>query len=178
MEELQDLELIDVQLDEYFTRKQISRCKDEFLNTLCEEEDADNDGDEHVSEKEEEDDKEEGQQKKKELQVDSDYEEDSDDDFAYSTHNPNVKWNLMKPMFGERSWFLVPSGLDAYEVRNGIESYGVDLGTRRGGRGGVRGAGRGGGRGKRGATSEAKANEKATDTGIKEVPVEIDLSVV
>lgn len=38
-------------------------------------------------------------------------------------------------------------------------------GTRRGGRGGVRGAGRGGGRGKRGATSEAKANEKATDTG-------------
>lgn len=102
MEELQDLELIDVQLDEYFTRKQISRCKDEFLNTLCEEEDADNDGDEHVSEKEEEDDKEEGQQKKKELQVDSDYEEDSDDDFAYSTHNPNVKWNLMKPMFGER----------------------------------------------------------------------------
>ncbi|CAH1444076.1 unnamed protein product [Lactuca virosa] len=40
-------------------------------------------------------------------QSDSEYvqssdEEEIDDDFEYSTGTPKVKWNLMKPVFGER----------------------------------------------------------------------------
>ncbi|KAL4580314.1 hypothetical protein LXL04_016504 [Taraxacum kok-saghyz] len=39
VDDIYELETIHVQLDKYFKRKLVSRCRDEFLNTLCEEND-------------------------------------------------------------------------------------------------------------------------------------------
>ncbi|CAI9272947.1 unnamed protein product [Lactuca saligna] len=92
MEEIHNLDTIDVELDEYFKRKQIFRCKDDFRNILCEEDNDDvNDGSQPKSNIEKSD---------KEYVEESD-EENIDHDFEYSTHNPKVKWDLMKPMCGE-----------------------------------------------------------------------------
>nr|KAJ0219616.1 hypothetical protein LSAT_V11C300101460 [Lactuca sativa] len=72
----------------------------EFLNILCEEDDDDDATDDAQA------------QSNVELQIhnqelDSEYvqssdEEELDVDFESSTHNPKVKWNLMKLVFGER----------------------------------------------------------------------------
>nr|KAJ0206412.1 hypothetical protein LSAT_V11C500268670 [Lactuca sativa] len=39
MDDIHDFDTIDVELDAYFKKKQASRCKDERLNILCEEDD-------------------------------------------------------------------------------------------------------------------------------------------
>ncbi|CAH1420019.1 unnamed protein product [Lactuca virosa] len=84
MDDVYDLDTIDVELDEYFKRKPIFRCKDEFLNILCEEDDDANNGAQPQNNKQESDSE----------YVQGSDEEDIDDDFEYSTHNPKVKWNL------------------------------------------------------------------------------------
>ncbi|CAH1430558.1 unnamed protein product [Lactuca virosa] len=124
MDDIHDFDTIDVDLDAYFKKKQASRCKDEFLNILCEEDDY-----EAVDDAETGNDAQTGITKE---ESDEDYlegsnEESSDEEFEYSTHNPKVKWNKMRPMLGERSWHAVPSGVNEYEVRNGFQNYGVNL---------------------------------------------------
>nr|KAJ0186424.1 hypothetical protein LSAT_V11C900464390 [Lactuca sativa] len=86
METVDDLETIDVEL----MKKQRSRCKDEFLNTLTEK--ALDECTIRISE-------DEAQQEKL-----SDSKGDDEDklQFHYSTHYPNVKWNNMNPICGER----------------------------------------------------------------------------
>nr|KAJ0209776.1 hypothetical protein LSAT_V11C400211240 [Lactuca sativa] len=86
METVDDFDTIDVELDEFFKHKQRSRCKDEFLNTLI---------DEAIDEC-----------TIPEINL-NDFEgiEGDDEDklqFQYSTHDPKVKWNNMKPVLGER----------------------------------------------------------------------------
>lgn len=82
MEEIHDLDTINVELDEYFKRKQIFRCKDDFLNILCEEDDDDEKDGAQPKNNIEESDKE---------YVENSDEENIDHDFDYSTHNPKVK---------------------------------------------------------------------------------------
>lgn len=99
MDDIHDFDTIDVELDAYFKKKQASRCKDEFLNILCEEDDY-----EAVDDAQTENDAQTGITKE---ESDEDYlegsnEEGSDEEFEYSTHNPKVKWNKMRPMLGER----------------------------------------------------------------------------
>ncbi|CAH1436283.1 unnamed protein product [Lactuca virosa] len=76
MEDIHDLDTIDVELDEYFKRKQISQCKDKFLNILYEEDDngANDDVQPHINIEEAD----------KEYMEGSD-EEDTDDDLEYYT---------------------------------------------------------------------------------------------
>ena len=107
MDDIYEPETIDVQLDEYFKIKPISRCRDEFLNTLCEENDdeirlpgndevqnEDDNGEENDEEEEEEN--EEGSDEVSAEETIRDYR------FPYATHNPQVKWNVVKPFIGER----------------------------------------------------------------------------
>ncbi|CAI9299690.1 unnamed protein product [Lactuca saligna] len=99
MDDVYDLDSINVELD-YFKRKLISQCRDEFLNILCEEDD-DNDANDDAQAQNN------AQPQIHNQELDSEYvqsnnEEDIEDDFKYSIHNPKVKWNLMKPVLGER----------------------------------------------------------------------------
>ncbi|CAH1431552.1 unnamed protein product [Lactuca virosa] len=109
METVEDFETIDVELDELFIKKQTPRFKDEFLNTFCEEglEDCsipdvqidESDGDESLDlDHEDETDDKEGASQKGLIEK-----EDEDDvDFQYSIHDQKVKWNKIRPVFGER----------------------------------------------------------------------------
>nr|KAJ0198726.1 hypothetical protein LSAT_V11C600327810 [Lactuca sativa] len=105
MDDIHDFDTIDVELDAYFKKKQASRCKDEFLNILCEEDDY-----EAVDDAQTENDAQTGNDTQTGItkeESDEDYlegsnEEGSDEEFEYSTHNPKVKWNKMRPMLGER----------------------------------------------------------------------------
>ncbi|CAH1445692.1 unnamed protein product [Lactuca virosa] len=130
MEDIHDFDTIHVELDAYFKKKQVFRCKDELLNILCEEDDDEavddalTENDVHVG-----NDAQIGINKE---ESDEDYlegsnEEDNDEEFEYSTHNPKVKWNKMITTHGERGWYVCPSGVNEYEVRNEFQNYGVDL---------------------------------------------------
>ncbi|CAI9288234.1 unnamed protein product [Lactuca saligna] len=99
MKVVDDLDTIDVEVDEFFKHKQRSRCKYEFLNTLIDEAldectipEINLNGFEGMSE-------DEAPQEKQ-----SDSEGDNVDklQFQYSTHDPKVKWNNMKPILWER----------------------------------------------------------------------------
>ncbi|CAH1441997.1 unnamed protein product [Lactuca virosa] len=136
MHDIHDFDTIDVELDAYFKKKQASRCKDEFLNILCEEDDYeavdDAQTENHAQTENDAQTRNDSQTGITKEESDEDYlersnEEDSDEEFEYSTHNPNVKWNKMRPTLGERSWYAVPSGVNEYEVRNGFQNYGVNL---------------------------------------------------
>nr|KAJ0199810.1 hypothetical protein LSAT_V11C600299070 [Lactuca sativa] len=81
MDEVFEPDAIDVQVDDFVKTKSVSRCKNGFLNVLCE----DND-DEPV-----------------EVDDEKNTEESSDEyEIVYSIHNLKVKWNVMKPVIGER----------------------------------------------------------------------------
>ncbi|CAI9296202.1 unnamed protein product [Lactuca saligna] len=104
-----DFDTIDVELDEDFLKKQSRRCRDEFLNSLSlDDEDEDFiiplfenvEDDEAPVEEEPLDDEQEEEENVDEV-VDEE-ENDSEAQFKYSTHDPNVKWNRMKPQEGER----------------------------------------------------------------------------
>ncbi|CAH1413690.1 unnamed protein product [Lactuca virosa] len=100
IDEVFESDTIDVQLHDFFKRKPVSRCKDEFLNVLCEESDDEPLGGEgehapvesnSYGEVDDEKDTEESS------------EEDSDEDqIEYSIHDLKVKWNVIKPVLGER----------------------------------------------------------------------------
>ncbi|XP_023755101.1 uncharacterized protein LOC111903563 [Lactuca sativa] len=90
MDEVFEPDTIDVQVDDFVKTKSVSRCKDEFLNVLCEDSD-----DEPVEG--------EGENARVELDDEENTDESSDEDeIIYSIHNPKVKWNVMKPVIGER----------------------------------------------------------------------------
>ncbi|CAH1417771.1 unnamed protein product [Lactuca virosa] len=115
MDEVFEPDTIDVQVDDFVKTKSVSRCKDEFLNVLCEDSD-----DEPVEG--------EGENARVEVHDEKNAKESSDEDeIVYSIHNPKVKWSVMKPIIGERTWYEVRSGVNSYEIRNGFQSYGVDL---------------------------------------------------
>ncbi|CAI9295916.1 unnamed protein product [Lactuca saligna] len=109
MDDIHDFDTIDVELDAYFKKKQASRCKDEFINILCEEHDYEvvddaqtgNDAQTGIT-KEESD----------ENYLEGSNEEGSDEEFEYSTHNPKVKWNKMRPMLGESVRLVAICGSD------------------------------------------------------------------
>ncbi|CAH1423016.1 unnamed protein product [Lactuca virosa] len=99
METVDDFDTIDVELDEFFKHKQRSRCKDEFLNTLTDEAldectipEINLNDFEGMSEDE----------APQEKQSDSEGDDEDKLQFQYSTHDPKVKWNNMKPVLGER----------------------------------------------------------------------------
>ncbi|KAL4563383.1 hypothetical protein LXL04_027424 [Taraxacum kok-saghyz] len=107
MDDIYEPETIDVQLDEYFKIKPISRCRDEFLNNLCEKNDdeirlpgndevLDEDDNGEENDEEEEEEKEEGSDEVSAEETIRDYR------FPYATHNPQVKCNVVKPFIGER----------------------------------------------------------------------------
>ena len=90
MDSVDNLETIDVELDEFFTTKPTTRCVDEFVNNLSEETLEDCNIPEDF----------EGAQN-------ADDEGSEDEEFTVSTsqcntHNPQVKWNNMKPMLWEK----------------------------------------------------------------------------
>ena len=90
MDSVDDLETIDVELDEFFTTKPTTRSVDEFVNNLSEEALEDCNIPEDF----------EGAQN-------ADDEGSEDEEFTVSTsqcntHNPQVKWNNMKPMLWEK----------------------------------------------------------------------------
>ncbi|CAH1414557.1 unnamed protein product [Lactuca virosa] len=90
MDEVFEPDTIDVQVDDFVKTKSVSRCKDEFLNVLCE------DGDDEPVEGE-------GENARVEVDDEKNTEESSDEDeIVYSIHNPKVKWNVMKQIIGER----------------------------------------------------------------------------
>ncbi|CAI9296061.1 unnamed protein product [Lactuca saligna] len=109
MEGVLDFDTIDVELNEDLLKKQSRRCRDEFLNSLSlDDEDEDFiiplfenvEDDEAPVEEEPLDD-----ELEKEENVDEAVDEEANDSeaqFKYSTHDPNVKWNRMKPQEGER----------------------------------------------------------------------------
>nr|KAJ0204383.1 hypothetical protein LSAT_V11C500289450 [Lactuca sativa] len=109
MEGVLDFDTIDMELDEDLLKKQSRRCRDEFLNSLSlDDEDEDFiiplfenvEDDEAPVEEEPLDDEQEEEENVDEV-VDEE-ENDSEAQFKYSTHDPNVKWNRMKPQEGER----------------------------------------------------------------------------
>nr|KAJ0186526.1 hypothetical protein LSAT_V11C900479900 [Lactuca sativa] len=94
MDEVFEPVTIDVQVDNFVKIKAVSRCKDEFLNVLCE------DSDEEPME---------GERENARVEVDdeknteeSSEEHSDEDEIVYSIHNPKVKWNVMKPVIRER----------------------------------------------------------------------------
>ncbi|CAH1423298.1 unnamed protein product [Lactuca virosa] len=93
MEDIHDFDTIDLDLDAYFKRKQVSQCKDEFLHILYEEDDDDANDDAQTEINIEQSNKD---------YMEGSHEEDTDEDFEYSTRNPKVKWNIIKPTLGER----------------------------------------------------------------------------
>nr|KAJ0215886.1 hypothetical protein LSAT_V11C300146410 [Lactuca sativa] len=106
MDDIHDFDIIYVELDAYFKKKQVSRCKDEFLSILCEEDDYEaigNDAQTGITKEESDEDYLEGSN-----------EEDSDEEFEYSTHNPKVKWNKMRPTLGER--YESPHELKGFQI--------------------------------------------------------------
>ena len=105
MDDVPDFDTIDIEVDEDLTKKQISRCTDDFLTSICEEEldnidipevdqfdedEAVNTDGEGVNERENGDDEEQ--------EENGEYEEQ----LQYTTHDPSVKWNRMQPVIGER----------------------------------------------------------------------------
>ncbi|CAI9273444.1 unnamed protein product [Lactuca saligna] len=97
METVNDLDTIDVELDEFFKKKQRSRCEDELLNTLTKEaldectipEINLHDFKEILEAEAQQEELSDGHNKDK-LQ------------FQYLIHDPKVKWNNMKLVYGER----------------------------------------------------------------------------
>ncbi|CAI9267967.1 unnamed protein product [Lactuca saligna] len=98
-----------MELDGDLLKKHSRRCRDEFLNSLSlDDEDEDFiiplfenvEDDEAPVEEEPLDDEQEEEENVDEV-VDEE-ENDSEAQFKYSTHDPNVKWNRMKPQEGER----------------------------------------------------------------------------
>ncbi|CAI9303766.1 unnamed protein product [Lactuca saligna] len=126
MDDIHDFDTIDVELDAYFKKKQASRCKDEFLNILCKEDDY-----EAVDDAQTENDAQTGNNAQTGItkeESDEDYlegsnEEGSDEEFEYSTHNPKVKWNKMRSMLGERyeSPHELKLCLTNYDVSKGFQ---------------------------------------------------------
>ncbi|CAI9271551.1 unnamed protein product [Lactuca saligna] len=121
MDGIHDFDIIDVELDAYFKKKQASRCKDEFLNILCEEDDYEAVDDaqtkNHAQTDNDAKSRNDAQSGIIKEESDEDYlecsnEEDSDEEFEYSTHNPNVKWNKMRPTFGESIRLVAICGSD------------------------------------------------------------------
>ncbi|CAI9268449.1 unnamed protein product [Lactuca saligna] len=109
MEGVLDFDTIDMELDEDLLKKQSRRCRDEFLNSpSLDDEDEDFiiplfenvEDDEAPVEEEPLDDEQEEEENVDEV-VDEE-ENDSEAQFKYSTHDPNVKWNRMKPQEEER----------------------------------------------------------------------------
>ncbi|KAL4572888.1 hypothetical protein LXL04_019676 [Taraxacum kok-saghyz] len=116
MESVDDFDTINIELDELLTRKPIQRCRDSFLNTLCEE-DVGN-LEEVIPEEEEEDaennswEEENHEDKSKEEEgIEAffrDDEEGTDSDakeakgIEFIIHDPKIKWNKMIPCQGER----------------------------------------------------------------------------
>ncbi|CAI9304382.1 unnamed protein product [Lactuca saligna] len=95
MDEVFKPDIIDVQVDDFVKTKSVSRCKDEFLNVLCEDSD-----DEPVEG--------EGETARVELDDEENTDESSDEDeIIYSIHNPKVKWNVMKLVIGERGLCVI-----------------------------------------------------------------------
>nr|KAJ0219374.1 hypothetical protein LSAT_V11C300103230 [Lactuca sativa] len=95
METVDDFDTIDVELDEFFKHKQ----RNEFLNTLTDEAldectipEINLNDFEGMSEDE----------APQEKQSDSEGDDEDKLQFQYSTHDPKVKWNNIKPVLGER----------------------------------------------------------------------------
>ena len=95
MEDVPEIETIDVELDDFIKRKPVSRCRDEFLNILCGDDDEDGITIENEGAS--------GSHTQQEIvQADNEKESDTDTDFEYATHNPETKWNVMQPIQYER----------------------------------------------------------------------------
>ena len=97
MDGVPDFETIDVELDEFLKKKQTSRCRDRFLNSLCD----DTEEFEELSVDEEQV-EEAAEVRKPRLVVEENSVDDEDElDVEYPIHDPTVKWNKMRPIFGE-----------------------------------------------------------------------------
>ena len=101
-EELSDIELIDIELEEDFTSTGKERCKDNFLNIGCNEDDLKSD-----NEEDNEGEEENGEEFGSEEEID-DIEPSNITDLGneagkhFPIHDPSVKWSKMKPILGER----------------------------------------------------------------------------
>ncbi|KAI3720870.1 hypothetical protein L2E82_31868 [Cichorium intybus] len=125
MEDVVDLDTIDIELDDDFKKKETRRCTDAFLNSLC-----DKEVDDILIPEIESEEKELGTKSthdscdeeidSKEI-VNASSEEDDQVTFNYSTHDPNIKWNKMRPERGER--YETPHQLKLcltnYDINNG-----------------------------------------------------------
>nr|KAJ0217206.1 hypothetical protein LSAT_V11C300149480 [Lactuca sativa] len=117
MEDVWDFDTIDVEVDKDL-KKQTKRCNDAFLNNLCSDiagdkgddfaipeiehmdDDVDLNEDDVVENEDQFDLMREGSGFDEEVSSESD--QDSKHEFQYSTHDPTVKWNKMRPFLGER----------------------------------------------------------------------------
>ncbi|CAI9268098.1 unnamed protein product [Lactuca saligna] len=118
METVDDFDTIGVELDEFFKHKQRSRCKDEFLNTLTDEAldectipEINLYDFEGMSEDE----------APQEKQSDSEGDDEDKLQFQYSTLDPKVKWNNMKPVL--REMYESPHQLKLY-----LTTYSISMG--------------------------------------------------
>ncbi|CAI9265527.1 unnamed protein product [Lactuca saligna] len=116
MEDVWDFDTIDVEVDKDL-KKQTNRCNDAFLNNLCPDiageegddfaipeiehidDDVDLNEDDVVENEDQFDLMREGSGSDEEVSSESD--QDSKLEFEYSTHDPTVKWNKMRPFLGE-----------------------------------------------------------------------------
>ncbi|CAI9302392.1 unnamed protein product [Lactuca saligna] len=90
MEDVWDFDTIDVEIDKDL-KKQTKRYNDAFLNNLCPD---------IAGEEDQFDLMREGSGSDEEVSSESN--QDSKHEFEYSTHDPTVKWNKMRPFLGER----------------------------------------------------------------------------
>ncbi|CAI9259543.1 unnamed protein product [Lactuca saligna] len=99
MEDVWDFDTIDVEVDKNL-KKQTKRCNDAFLNNLCPDivgEEVENE--DHFDLMREGSGSDEVYGSDEEVSSESD--QDSKLEFEYSTHDPKVKWNKMRPLLGE-----------------------------------------------------------------------------
>ena len=123
MEDVWDFDTIDVEVDKDL-KKQTKRCNDAFLNSLCPDiageegddfaipeikhidDEVDLNEDDVVENEDHFDSMREGSGSDEVYGYDEEVSSESDHDskleFEYSTHDPKVKWNKMRPLLGER----------------------------------------------------------------------------
>ena len=114
-EEELDIMYIDVEEEDEFKNRPPPKCNDLFLNTLC------GDSDAYISGLEDLDDEdmEHSSDIDREMENFSDHEDDVG--AGYCTHDPAVKWTLMKPRPGER--FESPA-----QFKLCVRNYGISQG--------------------------------------------------
>ncbi|KAL4583607.1 hypothetical protein LXL04_008185 [Taraxacum kok-saghyz] len=120
-EELSDIELIDIELEDDFTSKGNERCKDNFQNIGCNDDDLKSDNEEDNNGEEENVEEFGSEEEIDDGQASNIPDLGNEAGKYFPIHDPSVKWSKMKPILGERYG-------SAHQLKTCLTNYAIHKG--------------------------------------------------